>query len=135
MSIADRGYFNGEDSLSAAEAGITVTLPKPMTSDRKAEGRFGKHDFIYLPEEDYTLARPEKIAYRYTIEEKDWLGTDSGPMPASVARSSISCTTGEERRIDTLGARACSGGRATRLDEHSEEMRQPPRQSNIHSAR
>jgi hypothetical protein len=27
------------------EAGITVTLPKPMTSNSTAEGRFGKQDF------------------------------------------------------------------------------------------
>ena len=29
--IADRGYFDGQEILACAEAGITVTLPKPMT--------------------------------------------------------------------------------------------------------
>src|SRR5258706_6037919 len=42
-AVADRGYFNGEEVLACEEAGITVTLPKPMTSNSKAEGRFGKH--------------------------------------------------------------------------------------------
>src|SRR5258708_6237003 len=46
--VADRGYFSGEEILACAEAGITVTLPKPMTSNSKAEGRFGKQDFRYL---------------------------------------------------------------------------------------
>ena len=32
--------------------GITITLPKPQTSSAKADGRFGKQDFVYLPEED-----------------------------------------------------------------------------------
>jgi hypothetical protein len=40
-AVADRGYFNGEQILACEEAGITVTLPKPMTSNSKAEGRFG----------------------------------------------------------------------------------------------
>ena len=50
--VADRGYFNGEEILACEEAGITVTLPKPMTSNSKAEGRFGKQDFRYVAEED-----------------------------------------------------------------------------------
>src|SRR5262245_11861110 len=47
-AVADRGYFNGEEILACDEAGITVTLPKPMTSSAKADGRFGKQDFVYL---------------------------------------------------------------------------------------
>jgi hypothetical protein len=31
-AIADRGYYNGEEIIACAKAGITVTLPKPMTS-------------------------------------------------------------------------------------------------------
>ena len=27
-------------------------VPKPYTSGAKAEGRFGKQDFVYLPRED-----------------------------------------------------------------------------------
>jgi hypothetical protein len=44
-AIADRGYFNSEEILECENADITVTLPKPMTSNAKAEGRFGKQDF------------------------------------------------------------------------------------------
>lgn len=40
--VADRGYFASEEILASEQAGITVTLPKPMTSRAKAEGRFGK---------------------------------------------------------------------------------------------
>jgi hypothetical protein len=38
-AVADRGYFNSEEILACEEAGITVTLPKPMTSNSKAQGR------------------------------------------------------------------------------------------------
>jgi hypothetical protein len=40
--IADRGYFSSGEILECDKAGITVTLPKPMTSNPK---RFGKQDF------------------------------------------------------------------------------------------
>ena len=38
-AVADRGYFNSPQILACHEAGITVTLPKPMTSGAKSEGR------------------------------------------------------------------------------------------------
>ncbi len=50
--VTDRGYFKGEEILACDEAGITVTLPKPLTSGIKAKGRFGKQDFVYLVDED-----------------------------------------------------------------------------------
>jgi hypothetical protein len=31
-AVAERGYFKSEDILAFEEAGITVTLPKPLTS-------------------------------------------------------------------------------------------------------
>ena len=51
-AVADRGYFSSEEILACENAGITVTLPKPMTSNSKAEGRFGKQDFRYVADED-----------------------------------------------------------------------------------
>ena len=38
-AVADRGYFSGEEILACENAGITVTLPKPMTSNSKSQGR------------------------------------------------------------------------------------------------
>ncbi len=43
--VADRGYFNSHEILACDRDGITVTLPKPMTSRAKARGRFGNQDF------------------------------------------------------------------------------------------
>ena len=56
--VADRGYFDGEEIKACVEAGITVTLPKPQTSGSKAEGRFVKQDFAYLPRRMSIAARP-----------------------------------------------------------------------------
>src|SRR6201981_4018684 len=69
-AVADRGYFSSDEILACDKAGITVTLPKPMTSNAKAEGRFGKEDFRYLAKEDvYVCPAGEKLTYHYTNEE------------------------------------------------------------------
>jgi hypothetical protein len=69
-AVADRGYFSGEQILACEEAGITITLPKPMTSNSKAEGRFGEQDFRYVVEEGvYICPAGERLTYHYTNEE------------------------------------------------------------------
>ena len=69
-AVADRGYFNSPEILACEQANITVTLPKPMTSGAKSKGRFGKQDFVYLPNEDvYRCPAGEKLTYHYTNEE------------------------------------------------------------------
>jgi len=42
MVVADRGYYKGLEILACEQAGITIFVPKPLTSGSKAEGRFGK---------------------------------------------------------------------------------------------
>jgi hypothetical protein len=73
-AVADRGYFSGEEILACDQAGITVTLPKPITSGIKAKGRYGKQDFVYLPEEDI---------YRWGI----WGRSRFGPSPSASTRA------------------------------------------------
>jgi len=69
-AVADRGYFNSPEILACEQANITVTLPKPMTSGAKADGRFGKQDFAYLPTDDvHRCPAGEKMTYRYTNQE------------------------------------------------------------------
>jgi hypothetical protein len=70
QAVADRGYFSSEEILACDQAGITVTLPKPITSGIEAKGRFGKQDFVYLSDEDvYRCPAGEKLAYHFTNEE------------------------------------------------------------------
>src|SRR5262252_3051720 len=71
-AVADRGYYSGEEILTCHQAGITITLPKPITSGIEAKGRFGKQDFRYVAEEDvYVCAAGEKLAYHYTMRRMD----------------------------------------------------------------
>jgi hypothetical protein len=46
-AVADRGYYKSEEILACHQAGITVFVPKTVTSSATAHGRFGKEDFIY----------------------------------------------------------------------------------------
>ena len=55
-ALADRGYFNGEDIMACERASITPLVPKPLTSNAKAEGRFDKPDFIYIPRTTVSLS-------------------------------------------------------------------------------
>ncbi len=123
--IADRGYFSSEEILSCDEAGITVTLPKPMTSNAKAEGRFGKQDFRYVAEEDvYVCPAGKKLAYHCTTEENGlvlhryWTNACQG---CAIKRN---CTTAKERRITRWEHEHILEAVQRRLDEHPEKMRQ-----------
>jgi len=90
-AVADRGYFNGEEIKACGDAGITVTLPKPMTSCAKSASRFGKQDFVYKPREDVYLCQVgEKLTYRFTAEEHARTFAGIGPMRAVHARSRLS---------------------------------------------
>jgi transposase len=64
--VADRGYYEGRNIKACEDADITVTLPKPQTSGAKAEGRFGKQDFVYVAADDvYRCPAGERLTYRY----------------------------------------------------------------------
>jgi transposase len=69
-AFADRGYFNGPQIKACTEAGISAYVPKPMTSNAKAEGRFDKADFIYIARDDeYRCPARQRAIYRYTSME------------------------------------------------------------------
>ena len=99
-AVADRGYFSSNEILACDQAGVTVTLPKPMTSGAKSDGRFGKQDFVYLRMEDvYRCPSGEKLTYRYTNEEdgKTLRRYWTTACPRCPLKSQ--CTKGPERRI------------------------------------
>jgi hypothetical protein len=124
-AVADRGYFNSPEILECHEAGITVTLPKPMTSGAKAAGRFGKQDFVYLPDEDaYRCPAGERLKYRYANEEdgKELRRYWTTACPQCQLKSH--CTTGPERRITRWQHEEVLEAVQQRLDANPQAMRQ-----------
>jgi transposase len=123
--VADRGYFNGAEILACEEAGITVTLPKPMTSGAKSEGRFGKQDFRYVAEEDvYICPAGERLKYYYSNEENGLVLRRYWTNTCRMCAIKQQCTTGEQRRITRWEHEHVLEAVQRRLDEHPEKMRQ-----------
>lgn len=123
-AVADRGYFNSPEILACHEAGITVTLPKPMTSGAKSEGRFGKQDFVYLQDEDvYRCPAGERLKYRYSNEERGQRLRRYWTTVCPNCPLKSSCTTGPERRITRWEHEHLLDAVQQRLDEDPQAMR------------
>jgi transposase len=123
--VADRGYFNSEEILACERAGITVTLPKPMTSGSKAKGRFVKADFRYLADEDtYICPAGERLTYRYTNEEEGLRLRRYWTNCCQHCAIKHRCTTGKERRLRRWEHEPLLEAVQRRLDERPEKMRQ-----------
>ncbi|MCP4207558.1 MAG: IS1182 family transposase [Shimia sp.] len=123
-AVADRGYFNGEEILACEEAGITVTLPKPMTSGAKSEGRFGKQDFVYLADEDvYRCPAGERLKYYFTAEEHGQQLRRYWTNACRTCAIKDQCTTGKERRITRWEHEHVLEAVQKRLDENPQAMR------------
>lgn len=123
-AVADRGYFHGEEIKTCADAGIEVTLPKPMTSGAKAEGRFGKQDFVYKPDEDvYRCPAGERLAYRMTTDEDGKIVRRYWTSACASCPLKSTCTTGKERRISRWEHEHVLEAAQKRLDLNPDAMR------------
>jgi transposase len=124
-AVADRGYFNGEEILACDNAGITVTLPKPMTSNSKAAGRFGKQDFRYVAKKDvYICPAGARLVHSFTTQENGLILHRYATKACHNCAIKNACTTGKERRITRWEHEHVLDAVQRRLDEHPEKMRQ-----------
>src|SRR6476646_10235027 len=111
-------------SSPVMRAGITVTLPKPQTSEAKSEGRFGKQDFRYVAEGDiYICPAGEKLTHHFTNEENGLIlhryWTDACRPCALKAQ----CTKGAQRRIRRWEHEYVVDAVQARLDKNPDAMR------------
>jgi hypothetical protein len=136
IALADRGYYKGEELLACEQAGITPLVPKPLTSNSKAKGRFDKRDFRYEADHDaYQCPAGERAPRRMsTIEDGMTIHVYwSSACPACPLRSQ--CTTGRYRRIRRWKHESTLESLQSRLDERPEAMRvRRARRSSIRSA-
>ena len=123
-AVADRGYHEGGEIKACADADITVTLPKPQTSVAKAQGRFGKQDFVYVAEDDvYVCPAGERLPYRFQGVEK---GKTIRRYWTNVCKDCVlkaECTNGPERRIARWEHEAVLEKVQARLDQNPDAMR------------
>jgi transposase len=122
--VADRGYFKGEEILACEQAGITVFVPKPLTSGSKAEGRFGKQDFIYKADVDeYRCPAGQRLIKRFTSVEDGMTLHSYWSSGCQACALHDQCTTGKERRIKRWEHEAVLEAMQERLDHASDIMR------------
>ena len=123
--LADRGYFSGEEILACAPLGVTPILPRPLPSGAKAEGRFGKQDFVYNPEDDtYGCPAGETLTRRSMSVENGmnihiYWTTKCADCPLKAR-----CTSSKEpRRIRRWEHEAVIDAMQERLDRRPDAMR------------
>jgi hypothetical protein len=98
--LADRGYFKGEEILQCAQDGITPLVPKPLTSNSKADGRFDKRDFIYnAKRNEYRCPAGERAIWRMTTVENGLTLHRYWPSACPRCPLKSRCTPSDYRRV------------------------------------
>jgi transposase len=122
--IADRGYFSGTEILACEQAGIKTLVPKPMTSNSRAEGRFSKLDFIYIARDDEYLCPAGERLRRHQTRLEDGLNISvywTYICPQCPLKTQ--CTTGNERRVRRWEHEAVLDAMQRRLDGKPDAMK------------
>jgi len=122
--VADRGYYRSEELQTCEQAGITAYVPKPLTSNNRAKGQFGRDAFRYLPEEDaYECPAGERLTWHMQTEEKGrtlhvyWAANcQQCPIKAQ-------CTSGIRRKMTRWAHEDILDRAQRRLDRNPEVMR------------
>jgi transposase len=121
--LADRGYFNSPEIKACTEAGITPLVPKPLTSNAKAEGRFSKADFVYIAKDDtYRCPAGQRAIYRMTTIEHGLTLHRYWPSACPRCPLKARCTPGDYRRITRWEHEVILETMQRRLDRQPQAM-------------
>jgi len=123
QAVADRGYYSGPQIKACHDAGIAAILPKSMTSNAKAEGRFDKGDFIYIAKDDeYQCPAGQRAIYRFTREENGLQLRRYWSSACPQCPMKAQCTPSDYRRISRWEHEAVLEAVQRRLDKHPDAM-------------
>lgn len=108
-ALADRGYYSGEENKSCHDAGIVPLVPKELTSNSKAAGRYDKSDFAYDPQRDaFRCSAGEYAIRRFTSVEKNMAINKHWSSACPSCALKAKCTTATYRRIGRFRCRVGS---------------------------
>ena len=126
FSVSWSGADDAGATLTRAcdQAGITPFVPKPLNSNSKAEGRFGKPDFIYIASDDeYRCPAGQRLIKRFTTVEAGMTLNVYWSSACPRCPIKAQCTTGSERRVRRWVHEAVIDAMQERLDRDPEKMR------------
>ena len=111
--------------LACEGAGIVPICPKPLTSGAKADGRWGKQDFVYQPTSDtYRCPAGETMTRRFSsLEHGMTLHGYATPACRSRCTVKANCTASIERRIKRWEHEEVIEAMQARLDRMPGAMR------------
>jgi Transposase DDE domain len=111
-AIADR-----EEILACHEAGISVFVPKTVTSSATAHGRFGKDDFIYNAQtNEYRCPAGERLIWRFSTVERGLKISKYWSSNCQQCPLKGNCTPGPQRRVTRWEHEAVLDDMQARLD-------------------
>ena len=110
---------------------VLAVLASPFKSksrleaeNAKSEGRFGKQDFVYMPDEDvYRCPAGEKLRFHYANEEHGQKMRRYWTNACKTCAIKEQCTTGKERRITRWEHEHVLETVQQRLDQDPQAMR------------
>ncbi|MDR5776597.1 MULTISPECIES: IS1182 family transposase [unclassified Caballeronia] len=123
-AIADRGYYKSEEMLACHEAGITVYVPKTITSSATAHGRFSRDDFIYDPQaNEFHCPAGERLIWRFSTVERGLKLSKYWSSNCQQCALKENCTPGPQRRVTRWEHETVLEAMQARLDHAPEMMR------------
>jgi transposase len=104
---------------------MTPLLPKPLTSGAKADGRFGKQNFVHLPEQDaYRCPAGETMKWWFNrVDENGKLLRHYWTTRCPARPIKARCTPAKMRRITRREHKAVLDVMQRRLDQAPDAMR------------
>jgi len=104
-------------------SGITAYVPRCLTSGAKADGRFGKQDFVYKADEDvYLCPAGERLTYRFSREEAGKILHRYWTSACPSCPMKDKCTPSKQRRVSRWEHEATLDAVQDRLDRKSDIM-------------
>ena len=98
--LADRGYYTSEEIRACEQQGLVPMVPKPLTSNSRAAGRFDKRDFEYIAtDNEYECPAGERAIHRFSRIEAGLFTHVYWSSACTKCDIRERCTTATYRRI------------------------------------
>jgi hypothetical protein len=122
--LADRGYFKSEEIRRCQEAGMIPIVPKTVTSNATAAGRFGKAHFVYDPNSnEYRCPAGQHLKWRYARVEDGLKVHRYWSSSCQQCAIKSKCTPDKQRKVTRWEHEDILDEMQTRLDLAPDSMR------------